>query len=136
MSRAMTFEEFENEILNYKRKWYEYPEYWWYQLGLKIESIKCYFKNCWRFRRILKEYEGFDFSYDLDMLLIMYDIKEKSFEIGKEFVVEGAKDLEKIREIKAQIQKVINLECELDAAYIKEYQRLFQLLKQSYKFWW
>jgi hypothetical protein len=127
-----------DDLLDIKIKWYEYPGIWWHRLLLKFwYPTLCYFKNCWRFRKILSQYESFDFSYDLDLLLKVYELKEKEWELYAVNFVEGAeKDLLKIREIKEQIQKVIEMSCALNSDYIKEYQKLFQLLKQSYKFWW
>ena len=127
-----------DDLLDIEVKWYEYPGIWWHRFCMKFWwPLLCYFKNCWRFRKILSQYESFDFSYDLDLLLKIYELKEKEWELyAVNFVENAEKDLEKIHEIRSQIQKVIEMDCALNRDYIKEYQKLFQLLKQSYKFWW
>ena len=126
------------EDLELEPKWYEYPGIWWYRFRLKFWwPFLCYFKNCWRFRKVLSQYESFDFSYDLDLLLKVYELKAKEWEThAVNFVVGAEKDLAKICEIRDQIQKVIEMDWTFNNDYVKEYQRLFQLLKQSYRFWW
>ena len=126
------------DLIDLTPKWYEYPGIWWYRLKLKFWwPLLCYFKNCYRFKKILSQYEPFDFSYDLDLLLKVYELKEQNWkEEAVNFVVGADKDLQKIQEIKAQIQKVQDLDWNFDKDFTKEYQRLFQLMKQSYRFWW
>lgn len=98
-------------------------------------SVKTYCYNAWKFRKELAKYRGWDFSYDLDMLIKMYEIKIESFEIAKDYIEEGSKLLEEIKGIYSDLVW-LNTNDYLDANYIKVYKKTFKKLQESYKYWW
>ena len=99
-------------------------------------KIKTFFTNIIRFRKILCEYQGWDFSYDIDMLIKMYEIKIESFEIAIDVIEDGKDLLEEIKEIHKALLKVREADYSLDKEFIKIYKKAFDKMKTSYKFWW
>lgn len=75
------------EIPEIKLKWYDYLSIWCSKITLRFSYFKNFLRNCWNFRKELAHYQGWDYSFDIEMLLKMYEIKVKSFEIGKNMLL-------------------------------------------------
>lgn len=98
-------------------------------------SVKTFTKNVWRFRKILKSYQGWDYGYDIKMLIKMYEIKIRSFEIACEYIEEGPELLEEVKGIYNDLVWLDNAD-EWDKNYTKVYAGVFKKMQKSYKFWW
>lgn len=117
-----------------KLKWYDYPGIWYTRLTLKLSYFKSFLRNSWRFRKELSHYQGWDFSFDIDMLIKMYEIKVESFEIGKKYVYVD-KEYNQIKEIYEDLKEIRNLDY-MQNDFRNKYIKVFSKLGKSYKFWW
>lgn len=122
------------QIPEIKLSWYDYILIPYERFKVKLYNLKNFLKNCWIFRKELTNYQGWDFSYDIDMLVKMYEIKVKSFEIGSgyAYIDKELKQIKEIYELLKEIQKLDYMEENFKDKYIQ----IFQKLKYSYKFWW
>lgn len=125
--------------LHYKTLWdYLTTPFW--RIGYIISeswyAIKTYCYNAWKFRKALKSYRGWDFGYDLNMLLIMYEIKIKSFEIACEYIEDGPKLLAEIRSIHADLKYLVENDLIDVPDYEKVYRRVFKKMQNSINYWW
>ena len=68
------------------------------------------------------------------MLIKMYEIKVKSFEIGSKYAYID-KELVKIKEIYELLKEIQRLDY-MQEDFKDKYLKVFQKLKYSYKFWW
>lgn len=122
------------QIPEIKLKWYDYLLIPYERFRAKLYKFKNFLKNCWIFRKELTEYQSWDFSYDIDMLIKMYEIKVKSFEIGSKYAYID-KELVKIKEIYELLKEIQGLDY-MQEDFKDKYLKVFQKLKYSYKFWW
>lgn len=121
------------EILT-ESKWYDFLFVWQFNISNAFWNFLRFFKNAFRFRKVLCQYEPWDYWYDIDFLTKAFELKVKSFEVGCEFAEVGRE----LNEIKAIYNDLLSLRefGGYEDEFYKTYERIFTKLKKSYKFWW